>query len=529
MPSETGHFAPSLHWQSELLPLLQRYGSRTAVVDLAGPTTYAEMLGRAAGVAKALLDRRTRPCAPVATYLTNGRAAVWASYGVTLAGAAEVRLNAALAGDDIAHCIKTAKIGAVVTTKERAPSFAAFGIDVLCVEDIPAADLASLECPHVPADGWSRIGFTSGTTGKPKGIVHSHEGRWIANLLLRASLGRAAGPGNNVLLMTPFSHGAALMTYAFLDGGATVTLVPGVEERVVVPLLEKRGVNQIFAPPTVMAKILGFLRDRAPPAQGWGIDTVYTGTAPLTGTLYRAARRTFGPVVRVTYGMSELWNPITVLSPEETDAFYGGDGEPASACVGWPGNGVEVSIAPADADDAASAPPGNGELGRVQLRARHLYVGNLRDGAYTPRDATQPYDTGDLGFIDDLGRLHLCGRAADVMKSGGYKIAPEEIESALRKAAAPAEIVVFSLPSDYWGEVVTIAFCGGKTPDRAAYETAVAAMTGYKRPRLEVTLPEVPRNSIGKIQRRLARAAVLERYRLVDGPRPRLELKNAEV
>ena len=93
---------------------------------------------------------------------------------------------------------------------------------------------------------------------------------------------------------------------------------------------------------------------------------------------------------------------------------------------------------------------------------------------------------------------------------------------ALRKAASPADIVVFSLPSDYWGEIVTIAFCGGKEPDMDAYERAAAVMTGYKRPRLQVTLPEVPRNSIGKIQRRLARAAVLERYVLEDGPRPRL-------
>ena len=514
--------SPPIHWQSEFLPLAQRYGKRTAVVDLDGAVTYAELFSRAAGVAKALLDRATAIGAPVATYLSNGRAAVWASYGVTLAGAAEVRLNAALAGDDIAHCIRTAGIEAVVTSRDRAGAFAPFGIDVLCVEDLGLAGLAALDCPRVPAQGWSRIGFTSGTTGKPKGIVHSQEGRWIANMLLRASLGRASGPSNNVLLMTPFSHGAALMTYAFLDGGAAVTLVPGVDAKVVLPLLQKRAVNQIFAPPTVLAKILGFLGEQPAPSGGWGIETIYTGTAPLTGTLYRAAREAFGPVVRVTYGMSELWNPITVLGPEETDAFYGGYGEPGSACVGWPGGGVEVAIAPAGEEDLEQPPLGAGALGRVQLRARHLYIGTLVDGAFTPRDPLSAYDTGDLGFVDGQGRLHLCGRAADVMKSGGYKIAPEEIEQALRQAAAPAEIVVFSLPSDYWGEIVTIAFCGGTAPDMAAYQQAAAAMTGYKRPRLQVTLPEIPRNSIGKIQRRLARAAVLERYRLEDGPRPRL-------
>ena len=138
-----------IHWKSEFLPLLQRYGQRTAVVDMHGAVTYAELFGRAAGVARALLTRGIQPCAPVATYLANGRAAVWASYGVTMAGAAEVRLNAALAGDDIAHCIRTAGIGAVVTSRDRAAAFSPFGITVLCVEDIAAADMASLDCPHV--------------------------------------------------------------------------------------------------------------------------------------------------------------------------------------------------------------------------------------------------------------------------------------------------------------------------------------------------------------------------------------------
>lgn len=510
---------PAIHWKSEFLPLQKRYGERTAVVDLRGATTYGELFDRAAGVARAVLGLDLPTCAPVGTYLTNGRAAVWASYGVTIAGSAEVRLNAALAGEDIAHCIRTAGIRAVVTSRDRAAMFQPFGLPVLCVEDIEPCELARLECPSVAADGWSRIGFTSGTTGKPKGIVHSQEGRWIANVLLRASLDHASGSDNNVLLMTPFSHGAALMTYAFLDGGATVTLVPGVEAGVVLPLLEQSQVNQIFAPPTVLAKILGFADMLTIPR----IKTIYTGTAPLTGTLYRAARRVFGPVVRVTYGMSELWNPICVLDPSETDEFYGGEGEPGSACVGWPGSGVEVAIGPAGDDGEAVSPNlADGELGRVHLRARHLYIGNLTDGVFTPRDPCEAYDTGDLGFVDSQGRLHLCGRAADVMKSGGYKIAPEEIEAALRKAAAPAEIVVFSLPSDYWGEIVTIAFCGGEPADRSGYDAVVATMTGYKRPRLQVMLPEVPRNSIGKIQRRLARAAVLARYRLVDGPRPRL-------
>ena len=192
----------------------------------------------------------------------------------------------------------------------------------------------------MPAEGWGRIGFTSGTTGKPKGIVHSQLGRWTANVLLRASLPVAPGAGDNVLLVTPFSHGAALLTYAFLDGGAAVTLLPGLDAGKALQMIETRAVNQVFAPPTVLAKLLSEVGDRQYP----GLKAIYTGTSPLTAELYRRAKRAFGPIVRVTYGKSEIWNPITVLTPQEADAWYGDEGEPTSTCVGWPASGVEVAI-----------------------------------------------------------------------------------------------------------------------------------------------------------------------------------------
>ena len=131
--------------------------------------------------------------------------------------------------DELAHCLKTAGIRVVVTDAAHAALVSKLGADPVQVETTEPADLARCDFPAVPAEGWGRIGFTSGTTGTPKGIVHSQLGRWTANVLLRASLPVAPGAGDNVLLVTPFSHGAALLTYAFLDGGAAVTLLPGLD------------------------------------------------------------------------------------------------------------------------------------------------------------------------------------------------------------------------------------------------------------------------------------------------------------
>ena len=138
------------------------------------------------------------------------------------------------------------------------------------------------------------------------------------------------------------------------------------------------------------------------------------------------------------------------------------------------------------------------------------------------------HSTGDLGLIDDRGRLHLCGRVADIMKTGGYRVNPEEVEAPLREAVAPTEITIVGLPSSYWGEIIT-AVVVGPTPPGLAH--AIAQLTSYKRPRLVAELDEIPRNAIGKVERRKARDIVLEHYVLEDAaiPSPDQTLPTSQV
>ena len=506
----------TISWKSEFLSLSQRFAARTAVVDRDGSITYGDLFAYAAGIGMAVRADGAAPGEPVGTFLPNGRGAVAASLGVTLAGVADARLNVALSADDLRHCMKTANVRTVVTSAALAPAVTRLGARAIEIDRIAPADLARCDFPPVAAEGWACLIFTSGTTGRPKAIVHPQAGRWTANVLLRSALPIAPGAGDNLLLVTPFSHGAGLMTHAYLDGGATLTLLPGADADLVLRLIETRQVNQAFAPPTVLAKLLASAGDKQYP----GLETLFTGTSPLSAELYRRAKRTFGPIVRVTYGKSEIWNPITVLTPAETDAWYGDAGEPQSSCVGWPASGVELSIAPAQASGEHGAEPGG--VGVILIRARHMAIGHVADGRFVADPPGAFHDTGDLGFIDDIGRLHLCGRLADVIKSGGYRLLPEEIEAPLREAIAPAEIAIISLPSGYWGEIVTAVVVGAELPGLAGLAGAIAKLTSYKRPRLVVALDEIPRNSIGKVERRRARELVLARYALEDGPYPRL-------
>ena len=129
--------------------------------------------------------------------------------------------------------------------------------------------------------------------------------------------------------------------------------------------------------------------------------------------------------------------------------------------------------------------------------------------------------TGDLGRIDATGRLHLVGRLADVIKSGGYKVHPDEIERAL--AATAPFVAVLSVPSEYWGEIIIAV---GETGDAAWPDRARAALTDlarHKHPRAFVRMDELPRNAQGKVMRRLIREAVLATHTLTDGPYPKLD------
>lgn len=331
--------------------------------------------------------------------------------------------------------------------------------------------------------------------------------------MLRAHLPFTPEPGSRVLLMTPFSHGASLLTYAFLDQGAAVELLEGVDTDRVRALLDRGAVDCLFAPPTVLAKLTASFEG----ARFEGLRTIFTGTATLSPALYRRTRAMFGPIVRVTYGKSEIFNPITVLQPADCDAFYSRAETPTGVSLGWPASGVEIAIR--DEQGAALAP---GEIGEIHLRARHMLLGQIDAGGFQAQ-GDEFHATGDLGRVDPSGALFLCGRARDLIKSGGYKVYPEEIESALAGAAGNAPLVVVGVSSDYWGQIVVAVAEAPPAdwPGRGA--AAVAGLTRFKQPRAFLALPLLPRGGQDKLQRGKVLDQLAARFRLIDGPHPRFE------
>lgn len=494
----------NIPWSSDLNGLALRHGERIAVDTGVTQMSYSSLNRHAHKLARKLLDEGIVAGTCVGIYLPNGIEAVWADYGVTLSGACLVHLNAAYTRDEIEWGAHLAPMSHIVTDRANAAVVQGLAPSLILCDEVDVSGAFEV-LPPVPAKAWGRIIFSSGTTGKPKALVYDQGRRWLAAMMLRAVLPFAPGPGSRILLMTPYVHGASMQARAWLDYGGTAVLLNGVHMDVIQKQLGSGAVDAVFAPPTVLAKLTTLFAGQ----HFDNVRCVFTGTQTLTSNLYTRARALFGPNVRVTYGKSENVNPITVLDAADTEACFSETSEREGACLGWPAPGVEIRI-------------GDGD--EIHLRSQHMYIGHIDQTGFHAQDEDGWHRTGDLGRIDERGRLWLLGRMADVIKSGGYKIYPDEIEAALAGTRGCGEISVIALASDYWGEVIVAVSEHAREDENWTEDaqTRVQTLARYKHPRAYIGLSAFPRNPQGKLSRRTIRDVVLGAYILEDGPYPKL-------
>lgn len=495
-------------WSAQLRRLAARFGDAPAVTARHGGTlSYRELSDRAHALAGSLAQLGVVAGTPVAILLPNCAQGVWCAYGVRLAGAADIPLGWGATPEEIAWAAQLAGFKRVITMPDRADAVRALGLEPLMTETVQTRPAGPAGWPAVPAGATGRLLFTSGTTGKPKAARYSHGRRWTAEQLLRATLPFTPAPRSRLLLVTPFPHGASLLAFAWCEYGGEVLLEDGVDPERVRSFLRDGGVSALFAPPTVIAKLAAALGDE----RFDGVRCVFTGTQALSPGLYAKACAMFGPVVRVTYGKTECVNPITVLEAADTGNWFAEQPVSPGACVGWPAPGVEIDI----------------RDGQVWLRARHMCEEMVGVDGPVPHEEGW-HATGDLGRIDERGRLVLLGRVADVIKTGGYRVNPDEIEGLLAGMPDCGAVCVAGLPSEYWGEIIIAVAEQARSDWADAVRRRVASLSRHKQPRLFVALPALPRNAQGKINRREVVQRVLATHRLADGAHPTLTSKSEE-
>jgi malonyl-CoA/methylmalonyl-CoA synthetase len=339
------------------------------------------------------------------------------------------------------------------------------------------------------------IGFTSGTTGAPKGAVLTH-----ANLLANAeSLRLAWGwtPDDRLVHALPLFHGHGLCAGLFgtLNAGASAVILGGFEPGAVLDAVGQFSGTLFFGVPTMYFRLAASGRA----SELSRLRLAVSGSAPLPAELHKELERASGARVLERYGMTETL--LTVSNPLI--------GERRAGSIGFPLPGTEVTLDEPDKAQTAGrggseARPPAEEGAELLVRGPTVFAGYFGKPAQTAdRFSDGWFRTGDLGVVE-RGYVRLLGRATEVVISGGHNVYPAEVEDVLLSHPDVAEVAVSGTPSDEWGEVVTawVVPESGSLDVEALLAHAATGLAPYKRPRIVRTVDSLPRNSMGKVLRR---------------------------
>ncbi len=364
---------------------------------------------------------------------------------------------------------------------------------------------SAFDSPQLPlgAEGDEHLAwlfYTSGTTGKPKGVMLSH-----ANLVSMAMHFYAdvqdVHAGDILAHVAPMSHGSGLYSICYFIKGGT-QLIPesgGFDEAELFELLAHHQRVSLFAAPTIVQRMVNHAR--AAGIDATGLRHVFVGGAPFYVEDIKQAVACFGPRIIHMYGQGESPMTISGLPPENlAQAVEAGDIDVLSS-VGFPQTAMQVQIL-----DDAHQPVAAGELGEVVVRGPAVMMGYWKNPQATAKTLIDgALHTGDIGMLDEQGLLYLKDRSKDVIISGGTNIYPREVEDVLLKHPLVSETSVIGCPDPEWGESV-VAFIvpnSGEKVDVSELDAlCLQHIARFKRPKRYVFVQDLPKNGAGKVMKR---------------------------
>ncbi len=496
-----------------------------AVVEPERRVTYAELGELVDASTRAAIAAGVGPGDRVAIWGPNGLAWIVAALGAHCAGAALVPINTRFKGEEAAWLLSASNAPLLLTTVgfldtdpvgmlasaetplpdlrriallpgSRAPKQAS---DVAPVEawsdfltrgdEVDAAAAAARRESVRPTDP-SDVLFTSGTTGRPKGVVMNH-GQTV-RLFREWSDYAGLEPGDRYLIVNPFFHmfGYKAGWLAGLMRGATIFPVSVFDVPAVLSLIERERITFLPGPPTLYRSILDY-PDRRKFDLG-SLRVAVTGAADIPATLIEEMRAELPfRSVFASYGLTEA-GTCTGSRPDD-------DAETVATTVGRAMPGFEIVVADADGRELP-----RGEVGELLVRSHGVMQGYLDDPEATAAaiDARGFLHTGDLATMDERGVVRIVGRLKDMILVGGFNVYPAEVENALLRHPTVGQVAVVGLPDARLGEVpvaYVVPAAGAAIDPAAIVAWARERLANYKVPRHVVALAALPINAAGKV------------------------------
>jgi malonyl-CoA/methylmalonyl-CoA synthetase len=349
------------------------------------------------------------------------------------------------------------------------------------------------------ADDLAVIIYTSGTTGRSKGAMLSH-GNMLSNAQVLQSYW-AWQPDDVLIHALPIFHvhGLFVAIHGALINGSPMLWLNKFDAPTVVSLFPRATV--FMGVPTLYVRMLA--EPALTPQQAVHMRLFISGSAPLLIETFNEWRVRTGHTILERYGMSET--VMLTSNPCGPDARYMGERERRGGTVGFPLPGVALRVV----DDAGQPLP-VGEIGGIQVRGPNVFKGYWRMPEKTAEEFTADgfFKTGDVGFVDVRGYVCIVGRSKDLIISGGYNVYPAEIEGFINELPGVAESALVGVPHPDFGEVgvaVVIAKPGATLDAKQIVAALKSSLANFKIPKRCFVVNELPRNTMGKVQKNLLR------------------------
>ncbi len=467
--------------------------------------TYGQLAERAARLAGALREQfRLKDGDRVAVVAKNSHHYLELLYGIWRAGLAAVPANAKLHGSELGYILEHSGARVCFVSKgldaDTAP-YAPKGLEHLIAiggtgyEALFAADPIAI-VPRAGADlAW--LFYTSGTTGRPKGAMLTHDNLVAASLAYGSEVDPVA-PGDAILHAAPMSHGSGIyiMQHVARLGLQVIPESGSFEPDEIFVLFNAWPRMSMFAAPTMIRRMV----DCPAEINCGNIRTLIWGGAPMYVEDALAALDRFGPRLAQIYGQGEAPMTITTLSKQDIADRAHPRWRERLGSAGKPYSCVEVRVA-----DALDIPVNQGAPGEILCR------GVIMSGYWQNPEATRAslrngwLHTGDVGVFDEEGYLHLKDRSKDMIISGGSNIYPREVEEVLLMSDKVREVSVIGRPDREWGEVV-VAYVVGDAKPAELDALCLSHIARFKRPKDYVFVEALPKNNYGKILKTALRA-----------------------
>ena len=517
-------------WNTPLTPLafLRRsaevFPQKQAIVYGERRHTYAEFAAEVAQVAMGLRGSGIEPGDRVAYLLPNVPEMLVAHFAVPLAGAVLVAINTRLSTDEVRYILDHCGAKVLVVDAALHPVVARVAGELKTVEEIitvvdaanpgdkvgsgvfyddllargAASDLDPLPWAVDDEEATISINYTSGTTGKPKGVQYTHRGAYLNSF---GEVVHSSHTTDSVYLWTlPMFHCNGWCTpWAITAIGGTHVCLRDVRGDVIWQLIDEHGVTHLNGAPTVVTMVV-----RAPEAKQLDRQLVITtaGAPPSPTTILAAERKGFR-IVHV-YGLTETYGPYSVnqyqrawddLDPEERARMQSRQGV-GMVCA------EQLRVVDADMNDV---PADGTAMGEIVMRGN-----NVMKGYYQDPDGTEKafaggwFHSGDLGVMHPDGYVELRDRAKDVVISGGENISTVEVEQAVMSHPAVLEVAVVGVPDEKYGErpkAFVVLVDGEEATEEEIVEHVKSKIARYKAPKSVEFVAVLPKTSTGKVQK----------------------------